>query len=170
MAHRTAAAFPLMALSVLLMACSTVNRPVESDRLSLEEAERLIIRQVSGSWETRIGSGEQAEPVLRCGGAMEVNKVVREPDGKLRFIAGVTDDQGIVPADEEPWSGVIDYQNVAENGRQLTICLRYDQEDRINNDGELAHWCMIMTGPDRYVWRERSWSFDEFTTARYRCK
>lgn len=170
MPQRGTAAFQLIATSVLLAACSTVNRSPESIRLSPADTERLIIDQVSGSWETRTSTGGQVEALLRCGGAMEVNEVVRGPDGKLRFIARITDDQGNFLTDEEPWSGVIDYQNVSGNGRQLTICLRYDQEDRINKNGELARWCMIMIGPDQYVWREQSWSFDEFTVARYRCK
>ncbi len=170
MTGRAAAAFRLVVTSALLMACSAVNGLAESKRLSPEETESLIIRQVSGSWAMRRSSAEQDNTGFRCGGIMEVNEVVRETDGKLRFITRVTDSQGNFPADQSPWSGLIDYQNVSENGRQLTICLRYDQEDRINTNGDLAHWCMIMTGPDQYAWRERSWSFGEFTEARFRCK
>ncbi len=163
-------AFRAVVATGLLMVFGNPDGFPESQSVSPDESISLIIRQVSGAWEMRGSSQQELGPEYRCGGIMEVNEVVREADGRLRFNTRITDSEGNFTDDEPAWTGLIDYQLIAENGRQLTICVQYDQENRVNDQGKLAHWCMIMTGPDRYVWRERSWPFGHFTEVRYRCK
>ena len=142
----------------------------ESDRSSSRVEEEIIIKQVTGYWVISENSPYEPSYGYECGGVMEVNEVVRDSDGRLRFTSRTTNEKGRFSEDEPGSSGIIYFQSVAKNARQLTICLQYDDEDRVTEQGKLARWCMIMAGPDQFVWREQGWPFGEFTAARYRCK
>lgn len=50
------------------------------------------------------------------------------------------------------------------------IQLKYDSEERLDEDGNIVEWRLIMPSKDKFVWQRVGWPVTATTPARHRCK
>ena len=123
-----------------------------------------IVERLPGRWEIDPASWANAsENTFRCD-ADFLRIEIFEVDGRLRYRSSV--------GPEEQGQVVSDIHGVAnpETGElRPLIRLKYEDEIRTTETGELVEWMLVMPDADTFYWIRTDWAPGDRTAMRRRC-